>query len=205
MWTKLHIAKAMVFPVFHLQILELDHKKGWVTKNWCFQIVVLKTLKSPLDSKEIKPVNPKGNQPWIIFAKTDAEAEAQILWPSDVKSWLIGKNLDGGKDWRQKEKRVQKMRWWDSITNSTDMNLSKFQEILKDRGAWHSAVHGVAKWTEVKVTQSSPTLCYPMDYTVHGILQARILEWVAVSFSRGYSQPRDRTQVSCIAGGYFTS
>ena len=74
-------------------------------KNWCFQIVVLeKTLKSPLDCKEIKPVNPKGNQPWIFIRRTDAEAEAPILWPPDVKSQLTGKDPDAGKDWKQEEK-----------------------------------------------------------------------------------------------------
>ena len=84
---------------------ELDHKKGWALKNWCFQTVVLdKTLESPLDCKEIKPVNPKGNQPQIFIGRTDAEVEALILWPPDVKSWLIGKDPDAGKDWRQKEK-----------------------------------------------------------------------------------------------------
>ena len=83
---------------------ELDHKESWVLKNWCFWTVVLqKTLESPLDSKEIKPVNPKGNQPWIFFGRSDAEAEAPILWPPDVKSWLIGKDPDAGGDWRQKE------------------------------------------------------------------------------------------------------
>ena len=83
----------------------LDCKEGWVTKNWYFQIVVLeKTLESPLNNKEIKPINPKGNQLWIFIGWTDAEAEALILWPPDVKNWLIGKDPDAGKDWRQKEK-----------------------------------------------------------------------------------------------------
>ena len=86
---------------------ELDHKEGWASKNWCFQIVVLeKTLESPLDSKEIKPVNPKGNQPWLPIGRTDAEAEAPILWPREVTSWLIGKDLDAGKDWGQEEKET---------------------------------------------------------------------------------------------------
>ena len=84
---------------------ELDHKEGWVPKNWCFRIVVLeKTLKSPLDSKGIKPVNPKGNQPWIFIRSTDAEAKAPILWPSDAKNQLTGKDPDSGKDWGQEEK-----------------------------------------------------------------------------------------------------
>ena len=83
---------------------ELDHKKNWVPKNWCFQTVVLKkTLESPLDSKEIKSVNPKGNQPWIVIRRTDAEVEAPILWPPDMKNQLIGNDLDAGKDWGQKE------------------------------------------------------------------------------------------------------
>ena len=84
---------------------ELDHKEGWVPKNWCFLTVVSeKTLESPLDSKEIKPVNSKGNQLWIFMGRTDVEAEAPIFWPPDVKSPLIGKHPDGGKDWRQEEK-----------------------------------------------------------------------------------------------------
>ena len=86
---------------------ELDHKKGWAPKNWCLQIVVLeKTLKSPLDCKEIKEVNPKGNQPWISIGRTDAKAEGPILWPSDAKSQFIRKDPDAGKDWRQEEKGV---------------------------------------------------------------------------------------------------
>ena len=83
---------------------EVDHKEGWPPKN-CFQIVVLeKTLESPLDSKEIKPINPKGNQPWLFTGRTDAEVETPILWPPDVKTWLIGKDPDAGKDWGQEEK-----------------------------------------------------------------------------------------------------
>ena len=84
---------------------ELDHKESWVPKNWCFWIVVLeKILASPLDSKEIKPVHPKGNQSWIFIGRTDAAAEAPILWPPDAKNWLIWKDPDAGKDWRQEEK-----------------------------------------------------------------------------------------------------
>ena len=82
---------------------ELDHKEVWVPKNWCFWIVVVKTLESPLDCKEIKPVNPKGNQSWIFIGRTDNEAEAPILWPPDVKSWLIEKDTDAGKDWEQEK------------------------------------------------------------------------------------------------------
>ena len=98
---------------------ELNHKEDWILRNWCFQIVALeKTLKSPLDSKEIKPVSLKGNQPWIFIGRTDVEAEAPILWLSDAKHWFIGKDPDGGKDWKQEEKGWQWMRWLKGITNS---------------------------------------------------------------------------------------
>ena len=91
----------------HVPMWELDHKEGWVPKNWCFRTVVLKkTLESPLDCKEIKPGNSKGNQPWIFIGKTDAEAEAPVLWPPDARSWFIGKDPDAGEDWRQMEKRA---------------------------------------------------------------------------------------------------
>ena len=89
----------------HIQMWELDHKESWAPNNWCFQTVALeKILESPVDSKEIKPVNPKGNQPWIAIGRTDTEAEAPILWPTDAKSSLIGNEADTGKNWRQKEK-----------------------------------------------------------------------------------------------------
>ena len=91
--------------VHEKKMVMLDHKDGWVLKNWCFWTVVLeKTLESPLDCKEITPVRPKGNQSWIFTGRIDAEAEAPILWPPDTKSWLTGKDLDAGKDWRQEEK-----------------------------------------------------------------------------------------------------
>ena len=92
-----------VFSSSHVWMWELDNKEGWVLKNWCLWTVVLeKTLESPLDNKEIKLVNPKGNQPWIFIGRADAEIA--ILWPRDAKSQLIGKDPDAGKDWRQKEK-----------------------------------------------------------------------------------------------------
>ena len=102
--TKVCIVKAMVFPVV---MWELDHKEGWAPKNWCFWTVVLeKTLESPLDCKEIQPIHPKGDQSWVFIGRTDAEAETPILWPPDVKSWLIWKDPDVGKDWRWEEKRM---------------------------------------------------------------------------------------------------
>ena len=93
------------FSSSHVWMWELDYKESWVLKNWCFRTVVLEnTLESPLDSKEIQPVNPKGNQPWIFIGRTDVEAETPILWPPDVKNWLIWKGTDAGKDWRWEEK-----------------------------------------------------------------------------------------------------
>ena len=86
----------------HVRMWELDHKEGWAPKNWCFRTVVLeKILESSLDLKQIKPVNLKGNQPWILIGRTDDEAEAPFLWPPDVRNWLNGKDPDAGKDWRQ--------------------------------------------------------------------------------------------------------
>ena len=94
-------------PSTHVWMLALELKEGWVPKKWCFWIMVLeKTLESHLDYKEIQPVHPKGNQFWIFIGRTDAKAEAPILWPPDAKSWLIGKDPDTGKDWGQKEKEV---------------------------------------------------------------------------------------------------
>ena len=94
---------------------ELNHKESWAPKNWCFETVVLeKTLESPLDYKEIKPVHPKGNQSWIFIGRTHAKTEAPILWPPDVKNWLIGKDPNAGQDWRQEEKGMieDKMVGW---------------------------------------------------------------------------------------------
>ena len=96
------------FSSSHVWMWELDRKEGWMLKSWCFQIVMLeKTLENHLDSKEIKPVNPKGNQSWIFIGRTDAEAEASA-WPFDAKNWLIGKDPDAGKDWRQEKKGTTK-------------------------------------------------------------------------------------------------
>ena len=90
------------FPSSHVRMWKLGYKESWTSKNWCFQAIVLeKTLESPLDYKGIQLVHPKGNQPWIFTGRTDAEAETRILWPPDVKNWLLGKDSDAGKDWRQ--------------------------------------------------------------------------------------------------------
>ena len=112
-----------------IQMWELNHKVDWVPKNWCLQTVMLeKTLESLWDGKEIKSVNPKGNQPWICIGRTDAEAEASILWPPDANSQLIGKDPNAGIDRIKRRSVRQRMRWLASITDSMDMILSKLQE-----------------------------------------------------------------------------
>ena len=112
--TKIHIVKAIYgLSSSHVWMWELGRKEGWAPKNWCFWTMVLEnTLESPLDSKEIKPVNPKGNQPWIFIGRTDAEAEAQILWPPDVTRKLIGKDPHARKDWRQKKRVTEYENHW---------------------------------------------------------------------------------------------
>ena len=108
-------SQSYVFSSSHVWMWDLDHKEGWAPKNWCFWTVVLeKTLESPLDCKEIQPVNPKGNQSWIFIGRIDAETEALILWPPDAKSWLIRKDPDSRQDWRQEEKKTtedEMVRW----------------------------------------------------------------------------------------------
>ena len=177
----IHLVKAVFFSSNHVWKWELDHKEGWVLKNWCFWTVVLeKTLVSPLDCKEIQPVNPKGNKSWIFIRRTDAEAEAPILWPPDAKNWLIWKDPDAGKDWRLEENGQQKMRWLDGITNWIDMGLSGLWELLLDREACSAAVLGVAKswtwlsdWTELNWTELMP-VSHRDKLKNKTLLQARI-------------------------------
>ena len=133
------------FSSGHVWMLELDPRESWAPKNWCFQTVMLeKTLESPLDNKEIQPVGPKRNQFWRFIGRTNAEAEALILWPLDAKSQLIGKNPDAGKDWRQEEKAMteDEMGGWHHRFNGL---ICKLQETVKDREAWCAVVCGVTK------------------------------------------------------------
>ena len=107
-------------------------------------MVLEKTLDSPLDFKEIEPVNHKGNQSWIFIWRTDTEAEIPLLWPHNAANWLIRKDPDAGKDWRQKEKGQQRMKWLDGITGLTEMSWNKLQEFVMHREAWHAAALEVA-------------------------------------------------------------
>ena len=134
------------FSGSHVLMWELDHKERWVTKNWCFWTVMLeKILKSPLDNKEIKPVNPKGNQPWIFIGRTDTEDEDPVLWPPDAKNWLIGKNFDARKDWGKEEKRTTE----DEMFGCCHwLSGHEFEQTSGDNeGQWSlcTAGHGVAK------------------------------------------------------------
>ena len=137
--TKFHIVKAVIFLVV------MHECESWtILKAEHWRIVVLdKTVESPLECEEIKPINPKGNQPWTFIGRTDAGAEVPILWPPDAKSRIIGKDPDAGKDWRQQEKGAAE-------DVKMGRNLSKLWEIVKDRESWCAAVPGVSKsWTRL--------------------------------------------------------
>ena len=138
--TKVSVVKAMVSPVVMCGC-ELDHKEGWGPKNWCFWSVVLeKTLESPLDCKEIKPVNPKGNQPWIFIGRTDAEAP--ILWSLDANNWHIRKYPDAGKGWRKKEMRAPEN---EMVGSYHWLNGHEFEQTLGD-GERQGSLAGCGSW-----------------------------------------------------------
>ena len=140
---------------------ELHYKESWAPKNWCFWTVVLeKTLESPLDCKEIQLVHPGGNQSWIFIGRADAEAETSILWPPDAKNWLIWKDPDAGKDWRQKKKGMteDEIAGWHHRLNEHEFEQTPGEG--KDREAWWAAVHGVtnswtwlSNWIELKTSR----------------------------------------------------
>ena len=178
---------------------ELDHKEGWALKNWCFWTVVLeKTLYSPLDSKEIKPINPWGNQPWISIGRTDADAEVSIIWPPDGKSRLIGKDPDTGKDWRQEDKGMteDKMVGWHHQLNGTE-----FEQTLEDgegQGSlaccspWGCKELDMTEWLNKDNQQSSCSkkCWYSVMSSVTPFLDCLSTAWLLCSFIPiSHSQP----------------
>ena len=145
----------MVFPVVMYGCWELDHKESWMPKNWFFWTMVLeKTLESPLDCKEIKPVNPKGSHSWIVIGRTAAEAESPILWPPDVKNWFTGENPDAGKDWRQKEKGMTEdemfgwYHWLDGHEFEQAPGVSDGQGSLACCRQWAHKESDTTKWLD---------------------------------------------------------
>ena len=153
--TKVCLVKAVVFPVvmYGCESCIIKKVERWKTdafKLWCWRRP--QHFESPLESKEIKSVNLKGNQPWIFIGRTDTEAETPIFWPPDTKSQLIGKDPVAGKIEVRKSGQ-QSIRWLDSITNSMNMNLSKLQEIVEDRVAWRATIHGV--WHDLPLNNNN--------------------------------------------------
>ena len=135
-------------------------KKAELWRIDAFELWCWRRLLSPLNSKEIQLINPKGNQSWIFIGRTDAEAEALIFWPPGAKNQLIGKDPAAGKDWRQEEKGMTEDEM-DGITDLMDMNLGKLWEIVRDRKAWHTTVHGVAK-SQTCLSDWTTTMYWPL-------------------------------------------
>ena len=167
------------FSSSHVWMWQLDYKESWAAKNWCFWTVVLeKTLESPLDCKESKPVHPKGNQSWIFIGRTDVEAETLIFWSPDMKSWLIGKDPDAGEDWRQEEKGMaeDEMVGWHHWLDGHEFEQAL--GVVMEREVWCATVHGVTKnqtqlsyWTELTYILYSPHLLHSADMVKMIIIQ----------------------------------
>ena len=187
--TKVHLSESYGFSSIHVWMWELDYKESWAPKNWCFWTMVLeKTLESPLDCKEVQPAHPKGDQSLMFIGRTGVEAETLILWPTDAKSWLIWKDPDAGKIEGGRRRGWQRTRWLDGITDSMDMSLSRFRELVTDREAWHAAIHGIVKsqtqmsnWTELNIPKQTLTCFLSLQVNLHflGIYTNKIIQYMS--------------------------
>ena len=218
------------FSSSHVWMWELNYKENWALKNQCFWTAMLeKTLESHLDGKEIHPVHPKWNQPWIFILRTYAEAEIPILWSPYAKNWLSRKDPDAGKKcrWGKKGMTEDEMVGWHHRLNGHELSI--LWDFMMDREFWRAIFHGVSKsqtwlsdWTDwltyicnkiehshiwyncyCSVNKLCLVLCNTVDCSLpdssaHGISQARILECVAISFSKGYFPTRNQACISCI-------
>ena len=188
-WLTSPYSQSYGFSTNHLWVWELDHKEGWALKNWCFWTEVLENiLESPLGFKEIKPINPKGKQPWIFIGRTDAEAEAPLLWPTDAKNWLIGKDPDARKDWGQEEKGVTEneiVGWHHWM----EMSLNKLRQIVMDKKRRRAAVQVAMNctWLERKWKRKSLShvQLFATPWPIQSMEFSRLEYWSDLSLLQG--------------------